>query len=72
VDDVRRFDAMQNHVHDGDDVGEGLLFLAVKGAGLERVEDEGVFLAFSAASAVLSASGPSRRFKKSSQEDCSV
>ncbi len=36
VDDVRRFDAMQNHVHDRDDVGEGLLFLAVEGARLKR------------------------------------
>ena len=38
VDDVRRFDAMQDHVHDGDDIGEGLLFLAVKGAVLEGIE----------------------------------
>ena len=35
VDDVRRLDAVQDHVHDGDDVGEGLLFLAVEGARLE-------------------------------------
>ena len=35
VDDVRRLDAMQDHVHDRDDVGEGLLFLAVEGASLE-------------------------------------
>ena len=35
VDDVRRLDAVQDHVHDRDDVGEGLLFLAVEGALLE-------------------------------------
>ena len=35
VDDVRRFDPVEDHVHDADDVGEGLLFLAVKGARLE-------------------------------------
>ena len=33
VDDVRRVDAVQDHVHDRDDVGEGLLLLAVEGAG---------------------------------------
>ena len=38
VDDVRRLDAVQDHVHDRDDVGEGLLFLAVKGPGLEGGE----------------------------------
>jgi len=32
VDDVRGFDAMQDHVHDGNDVGEGLLFFPVEGA----------------------------------------
>jgi hypothetical protein len=37
VDDVGRLDAMQDHVHDGDDVGERLLFLAVKGALLQRL-----------------------------------
>ena len=37
VDDVRRFDAVQDHVHDRDDVGEGLLFLAVEGALLKRL-----------------------------------
>ena len=36
MDDVGGFDAMQDHVHDADDVGEGLLFLAVEGAGLEE------------------------------------
>lgn len=36
VDDVRRLDAVQDHVHDRDDIGERLLFLAVKGAGLQR------------------------------------
>jgi len=36
VDDVRRFDAMQDHVHDADDVGQRLLFLAVERAGLEE------------------------------------
>ncbi len=35
VDDVRRFDPVQDHVHDADDVGEGLLFLAVEGAFLK-------------------------------------
>ena len=38
MDDVGRLDAMQDHVHDGDDVGERLLFLAVEGAGLQRLE----------------------------------
>ena len=38
VDDVRRFDAMQYHIHDGDDVSERLLFLAVERAVLERGE----------------------------------
>ena len=32
VNDVRRFDAVQNHVHDRYDVGEGFLFLAIEGA----------------------------------------
>jgi hypothetical protein len=35
MDDVGRVNAMQNHVHDGDDVGEGLLLLADEGALLE-------------------------------------
>jgi|GEM_PF-686144 len=35
VDDVGRFDAVQDHVHDPDDVGEGLLFLPVEGALLQ-------------------------------------
>ena len=38
VDDVRRLDAVQDHVHDRDDVGERLLFLAVEGALLERLD----------------------------------
>src|ERR1019366_1043596 len=41
VDDVGRIDAMQDHVHDGDDVGQRLLLLAVKSAGLERAEFPG-------------------------------
>ena len=32
--DVERLNAMQDHVHDGDDVGEGLLLLAVEGFAL--------------------------------------
>ena len=36
VNDVGCLDAMQDHVHDRDNVGEALLFLPVKGAGLER------------------------------------
>ncbi len=35
VDDVGRFDAVQDHVHDRDDVGEGLLLLPVEGALLQ-------------------------------------
>ena len=35
VNDVGRFDAVQDHVHDRDDVGEGLLFLPVEGALLQ-------------------------------------
>ena len=35
VNDVRRFDAVQDHVHDRDHVGEGLLFLPVEGALLQ-------------------------------------
>ena len=38
VDDVRRLDAVQDHVHDADDVGEALLLLAVEGLLLERLE----------------------------------
>ena len=37
VDDVGCLNAMQNHVHDRDDVGEGLLLLAVEGALLKRL-----------------------------------
>ncbi len=36
VDDIRRVDAVQDHVHDRDDVGERLLLLAVEGALLKR------------------------------------
>ena len=36
VDDVGRLDAMQDHIHDRDDVSEGLLFLAVESALLKR------------------------------------
>jgi len=35
VDHVRRFDAVQDHVHDRDDIGERLLSLAVESASLE-------------------------------------
>jgi hypothetical protein len=35
MDDVRSFNAVQNHVHDADDVGQPLLFLAVKAALLQ-------------------------------------
>jgi hypothetical protein len=38
VDDVRRLDAVQDHVHDRDDVGERLLLLAVEGALLQGLE----------------------------------
>ena len=38
VDDVRRLDAVQDHVHDRDDVGERLLLLAVEGACPEGLE----------------------------------
>ena len=48
VDDVRRFDAVQDHVHDRDDVGQRLLFLAVERALLKRLE----VLWWSASSAV--------------------
>src|ERR1700730_16741510 len=41
VDDVGRLDAMQDHVHDRDDIGERLLFLAVEGARLESAETLG-------------------------------
>ncbi len=37
VDDVRRFDAMQDHVHDRDDVGQRFLFFAVEGLFLQRL-----------------------------------
>ncbi|MNF76273.1 hypothetical protein D3C84_583850 [compost metagenome] len=35
VDDIRRFDAMQNHIHDGDHVGQALFLLAVEGVLLQ-------------------------------------
>ena len=38
VEDVRGLDAVQDHVHDRDDVGEALLLLAVERARLERLE----------------------------------
>src|SRR5205823_6203585 len=38
VNDVRRFDAMQDHVHDRDDIRERFLFLAVKSFRLESDE----------------------------------
>lgn len=38
VDDVGRFDAMQDHVHDRRDVGERLLLLAVEGTLLPPAE----------------------------------
>ena len=41
VDDVRGFDAMQDHVHDRDDVGERLLLLAVEGTFLKGAEVRG-------------------------------
>ena len=34
--DVRRFDAVQDHVHDADDVGQRFLFFAVEGLLLQR------------------------------------
>src|SRR3546814_20554752 len=37
VDDVRRFDAVQDHVHDADHVGQRLLLLAVERAHLQRL-----------------------------------
>ena len=38
VDDVRRFDAVQDHVHDRNHIGQRLLFLAVEAAFLQRLE----------------------------------
>src|SRR5262249_46800189 len=38
VDDVRRVDAVQDHVHDAYHVSEALLLLGVEGPGLECVE----------------------------------
>ena len=39
VDDVRRFDAVQDHVHDRNDIGQRLFLFAVKGAGLAAFPD---------------------------------
>ncbi len=41
MDDVRRFDAVQDHVHDRDDVGQRLLLLAEERTLLERLEIRG-------------------------------
>ena len=38
VDDVRRFDPVQDHVHDADDVGEGFLLLPVESPFLESLQ----------------------------------
>ena len=38
VEDVGRVDAVQDHVHDTDHVGEGFLFLPIEGASLKRGE----------------------------------
>ena len=38
VDDVGRVNAMQDHVHDGDDIGEALFLLAVKSALLQPLQ----------------------------------
>ena len=35
VDDIGRLNAVQDHIHDRDDIGEGLLFLSVEGALLQ-------------------------------------
>ena len=37
MDDVRRLDAVQDHVHDAHDVGEALLLLAKEGSFLKRL-----------------------------------
>ena len=41
MDDVRRINAVEDHVHDADDIGERLFFLAVEGFCLERGEGLG-------------------------------
>ncbi len=41
MDDVGRLYAMKDHVHDGDDIGQRLLLLAVKGARLQCFEIAG-------------------------------
>jgi len=38
VDDLGRFDAVQDHVHDRDHISEALLFLARESAGLQRFQ----------------------------------
>jgi len=38
MNNVWRVDAMQNHIHDADDVSEALLFLAEEGPFLKRLE----------------------------------
>ena len=38
VEDVGRFDAMQDHVHDADDIGQALLFFARERLGLQGLE----------------------------------
>ena len=37
MDQVRGFNAVQDHVHDPDDVGEAFLFLPVEGLGLQSL-----------------------------------
>ena len=37
VDDVGSFDAVQDHVHDGNDISQRLFFLAVEGVLLQRI-----------------------------------
>jgi hypothetical protein len=45
MNDVRRVDPVQDHVHRGDDVGEALLLLAVEGSRLQRLKLAGGQLA---------------------------
>ena len=37
MDDIKSLNAMQDHIHDGDDVGQGLFSLAIEGAFLEHL-----------------------------------
>ena len=46
VNDVRGFDAVQDHVHDRDDIGRRFLFLAVKRGGLQCVKVFGCEMGF--------------------------